>query len=289
MKKIGKNIELFLIDGEPNGRMTCELSNWRGRAYLIPRIKIKDCDDRPDLKNPGVYLLFGENETGKDLIYIGEAEEVYKRLKEQLQRDFWTVAIVFVGVDGNLNKAYIKYLENRLFDLAKTVNRYQIENKDIPTLSSISESKRAEMEEFIQNIKILVNILGHKVFEEKRETKAFGQQTRETFYIKSARGADAQGEPTSDGFVVFKGSKVAISTVPLITSNFKKLREEFIENGIITKNNETLEFSEDHVFSSPSAAAVMVLGRSANGLTEWKLNDGTMLRDFELEKNKNAS
>jgi hypothetical protein len=285
MTKFGKTIKLFLIDGEPNGRMTCELSNWTGKAYIIPRIKIKDCTDRPDLNNPGVYLLLGKNETGKELIYIGEAETVYKRLIQHLtQKDFWTEAIVFISKDENLNKAHIKYLENRLYDLAKTVNRYQIENTSIPTLSSIAESDRSEMEEFIQNVKILVNTLGHKVFEVKREYKSHLQQAKETFFIKAVRGADSQGEPTSDGFVVFKSSKIASSTVPSITNNFRRLREELLEIGIIAKINNDLEFSEDHVFSSPSTAAAIVLGRNANGLTEWKLKDGTTLKDFETEK-----
>jgi hypothetical protein len=285
MRKFGKTIKLFLIDGEPNGRMTCELSNWTGKAYKIPRIKIKDCNDRPDLTNPGVYLLFGKNETGKDLVYIGEAEIVYKRLTQHLtQKDFWTEAIVFISKDENLNKAHIKYLENRLYDLAKIVNRYHVDNNTVPTQSSIAESDREEMEEYIENIKILINTLGHKVFEDKRENKSHQQQAKETFYIKSARGADAQGEPTSDGFVVFKGSKVSDSTVPSITQNFNRLRDELIEMGVITQNNEEFEFAEDHVFSSPSTAAVMVMGRNANGLTEWKLKDGTTLKDFEINE-----
>jgi len=285
MKKFGKTIKLFLIDGEPNGRMTCELSNWTGKAYKIPRIKVKDCTDRSDLVNPGVYLLFGKNETGKDLVYIGEAETVFKRLTQHLtQKDFWTEAIIFISKDENLNKAHIKYLENRLFELAKAVNRYQVDNNTIPTQSSIAESDRAEMEEFIENIKILINTLGHKVFEEKREIKSPQQQAKETFYIKAARDADAQGEPTSDGFVVFKGSKVASSTVPSITQNFKRLRKELIESGVISKTNGEYELSEDHVFSSPSTAAVIVMGRNANGLTEWKLKDGTTLKEFESEK-----
>jgi hypothetical protein len=285
--KFGKTIKLFLIDGEPNGRITCELSNWTGKAYKIPRIKIKDCTDRHDLINPGVYLLFGKNETGKDLVYIGEAETVYKRLTQHLtQKDFWTEAIVFISKDENLNKAHIKYLENRLFEIAKSVNRYQIDNSSIPTQSSIAESDRAEMEEFIDNIKILINTLGHKVFEEKRETKSPQQQAKETFYIKATRGADSQGEPTSDGFVVFKGSKVANSTVPSITQNFTRLRNELIESGVIKKINGEFEFTEDYVFSSPSTASVIALGRNANGLTEWKLKDGTTLKEFETKENK---
>lgn len=283
--KFGKTIKLFLIDGEPNGRMTCELSNWTGKAYKIPRIKIKDCRDRPDLTNPGVYLLFGKDETGQDLVYIGEAETVFKRLTQHLtQKDFWNEAIVFISKDENLNKAHIKYLENRLFEIAKTVNRYQIDNNSTPSQSSIAESDRAEMEEFIENIKILINTLGHKVFEEKRAIKSPQRQAQETFYIKAARGADAQGEPTSDGFVVLKGSKVASSIVPSLTQSFKRLRDELIDKGVIRQNNGTLEFTDDYVFSSPTAAAVMVMGRNANGLTEWKLKDNTTLKDFETEK-----
>lgn len=157
MKKFGKTIKLFLIDGDPNGRMTCELSNWTGKAYKIPRIKIKDCSDRSDLSNPGIYLLFGKNESGKELVYIGEAEVVLKRLNQHLtQKDFWNEAIVFISKDENLNKAHIKYLENGLYEIAKSVNRYQIDNSTIPTQSSIAESDRAEMEEFIENIKILI-------------------------------------------------------------------------------------------------------------------------------------
>lgn len=285
MKKFGKTIKLFLIDGDPNGRMTGELSNWTGKAYKIPRIKVKDCIDRPDLNNPGVYLLFGKDETGKDLVYIGEAETVLKRLTQHLtQKDFWNEAIIFISKDENLNKAHIKYLENGLYETAKNVNRYQIDNSTIPTQSSIAESDRAEMEEFIENIKILINTLGHKVFEDKREVKTRQQQDQETFYISAARGADAQGEPTSDGFVVLKGSKVADSTVPSITSNFKRLRDTLIENGIIKKTNGIFEITEDYVFSSPSTAAVIVLGRNANGLTEWRLKDGTTLKVFESKK-----
>jgi hypothetical protein len=109
--KFGKTIKIFLIDGDPNGRMTCELSNWTGKAYKIPRNKIKDCKDRPDIFNTGIYILFGKNQENKDSVYIGEAESVLNRLNQHLgQKDFWNEAIVFVSKDENLNKAHVKYL-----------------------------------------------------------------------------------------------------------------------------------------------------------------------------------
>lgn len=279
--KFGKTIKIFLIDGDPNGRMTCELSNWSGKAYKIPRIKIKDCSDRIDLVGTGVYLLFGRNDEGKEQVYIGEAESILKRLIQQLtQKEFWNEAIVFISKDENLNKAHIKYLENRLHEIAKSANRYILDNSVIPTQSSISESDRSEMEEFIEYIKMLVNTLGHKVFDEKREIKP--KQKQATFFIKAARGADGQGEPTSDGFVVFKGSKAAASIVASMTSNFKNLREKLIKEGVLIDKKDYFEFSDDYIFSSPSTAAVIVMGRNANGLTEWKNKDSTTLRDYEI-------
>lgn len=278
--KFGKTIKIFLIDGDPNGRMSCELSNWSGKAYKIPRIKIKDCTDRNDLTSTGVYLLFGKDEDGKDKVYIGEAESILKRLNQQLtQKDFWNEAVIFISKDENLNKAHIKYLENRLHEIAKSVNRYKVENSVVPTQSSISESDRAEMEEFIDYVKLLVNTLGHKVFDGKREIKP--KQKQETFFIKAARGADGQGEPTSDGFVVFKSSKAAASVVASMTPNFITLRKKLIEEGVLIDKVEYFEFSDDYIFSSPSTAAVIVMGRNANGLTEWKNKEGKTLKDFE--------
>jgi Domain of unknown function (DUF4357) len=278
--KFGKTIKIFLIDGDPNGRISCELSNWSGKAYKIPRIKIKDCTDRDDLTSTGVYLLFGKDEEGKDQVYIGEAESILKRLNQQLtQKDFWNEAIIFISKDENLNKAHIKYLENRLHDIAKSANRYKIDNSIIPTQSSISESDRAEMEEFIEYIKMLVNTLGHKVFDEKREFKP--KQKQETFFIKAARGAEGQGEPTSDGFVVFKNSKAAATIVNSMTPNFITYRQKLIDERILIDRGDHFEFSDDYIFSSPSTAAVMVMGRNANGLTEWKNNAGKTLKEFE--------
>src|SRR5690606_9454729 len=230
--KFGKTIKIFLIDGDPNGRMSCELSNWSGKGYKIPRIKIKDCTDREDLTSTGVYLLFGKDEDGKDKVYIGEAESILKRLNQQLtQKEFWNEAIVFISKDENLNKAHIKYLENRLHEIAILTNRYKVDNSIVPTQSSISESDKAEMEEFIENVKMLVNTLGHKVFEEKRKFKS--KQKQATFFIKAARGADGQGEPTSDGFVVLKGSKAAVSIVNSMTSNFISLRQKLIDENVL--------------------------------------------------------
>ena len=163
----GKVIKLFLVDGTPNGRWICELSNWTGIAYKIPRSMIKESENRTELSSPGVYFLFGYDDVNdKPLIYIGEAEDIIKRLKQHLEKkDNWNEAIAFISKDSNLNKAHIKYLENQFYGIAKECDRYSIDNSNTPTKSSVSEAEQSELEEFIYNAKILVNALGHKTFE----------------------------------------------------------------------------------------------------------------------------
>lgn len=225
----------------------------------------------------------GKDAEGKDQVYIGEAEEVYKRLTQHLnQKDFWNEVIVFISKDENLNKAHIKYLESRMYDIANTIKRYKLDNSSFPTQSSISESDRAEMEEFLDNVKLLVNTLGHKVFEEKREFQSRSQQN--IFFISAPRGANAQGQPTSEGFVVFKGSKIANDIVPSFSPQMQNLRERLQASGIIKVTDGIWEITEDYIFGSPSTAAAIVMGRSANGLTEWKMPNGRTLKGFESEE-----
>ncbi len=280
----GKKITLFLIDGIPNGRITCELSNWTGKAYKIPRIYLPISSKREELKKPGIYFLFGKDEENNEVVYIGEAEVLFDRLKQHLsQKDFWNETITFISKDDNLNKAHIKYLESRLFEIAKKVKRYKIKNGTKPTMSSISEPDKAEMEEFIENIKMLTNTLGHKVFEEIRGD--YNKKINKEFIIKAARGADAKGIPTSSGFVVLKNSKIAKTTVQSYPKSFMQIRKKLQNNGVIKEKNNKLIFIEDFEFTSPSTAAAIVMGRNANGLTEWKLKNGTTLKEYESKNN----
>ena len=198
------------------------------------------------------------------------------------QKDFWNEAIVFVSKDDNLNKAHIKYLENRLYEIAKYVKRYKIENTVIPTQSSISESDKSEMEEYLENIKILVNALGHKLFEGRRENQSFINKVTQEFILTNPReDSNAIGLPTSEGFVVFKGSILSKSTTPKIPLGILKVREELIKTGKAVLVNENYQLSEDFVFNSPSQAASVLLGKSANGLTEWRIESGVNLKDYE--------
>jgi hypothetical protein len=140
------------------------------------------------------------------------------------------------------------------------------------------------MEEFLSNIKILVNILGYKVFEELRESENIEVEARKTFSIEAIRGANGQGKPTSDGFVVFANSQIADPVTKTFPKGMAKLRQQLFDEDVIAVKDGQYILMQDYLFSSSSAAAMIVMGRNANGLSEWKLKDGTTLKEFESKE-----
>ena len=272
---VGKSISLFLIDGTVDGVIACELFNWTGKGYKIPRTLLKTVADREDLKKAGVYFLVGHDESDQPLVYIGEAEEVYKRITQHQEKDFWTEVLAFVSKDENLNKAHVKYLEYTLHKDASDAGRYSLHNGNTPTKPAISEPERAVMLEFAENLRVMVGTLGYKLFEPLVTTKQTDRQ--DVYHIDAARGAAARGVPTSEGFVVLRGSKVATSEVPSTPGPIKVKRSALIAESSIVD----WVIVKDLLFSSPSLAAAVVLGRSANGQVEWKLKDGASLKDSQ--------
>ena len=170
-----KTIKLFLQDGDPNERIICELSNWDGIAYKIPKAMLKESKGLKYISNTGVYLFFGEKEE-IPYAYVGESENLYDRLIQHLNddKDFWTECVAFTRKDNSLNKAHIKYIENILYKEAKKAARYEVDNGLTPTQSSLSEYEEAEMKEIIDNIKMLTNSLGYKVFSYTEKKKWIG-------------------------------------------------------------------------------------------------------------------
>lgn len=70
----GWTISLYLINGYVTGAIKCTLPNWTGVIYKIPRTELEACKTREDLKQSGVYFLFGKSdETGESVVYVGQA------------------------------------------------------------------------------------------------------------------------------------------------------------------------------------------------------------------------
>lgn len=294
----GKSINLFLMDGDANGRMKCTLANWTGIAYKIPRTEIDKCKERDDLKQSGVYFLFGtSDQTGKPVVYIGQAgarkngEGILNRLQEHKRnpdKDYWTEAVVFTTSNNSFGPTEISYLENRFCNLAIAAKRYEVKNGNDPTSGNITEEKESELEEFLDYAKLIMGTLGHKVFIPLTKTESssllteaekeeIGEDT--IFYLSRAIKQynitiHAQARQTAEGFVVLSGSIVSPKDDNTIQPGVKEKRK----NAMVDANH---ILQEDVLFSSPSSAAMFVIGKSANGWTSWKTKDGKTLHDLE--------
>ncbi|MBK6088506.1 GIY-YIG nuclease family protein [Ruminococcus difficilis] len=275
-----KTIQMIIFDNNPNGMIMCELSNWNGRVFKVARAELNSFYTRNESVYTGVYFLFGRDDDNNETIYIGEAENMQRRLKQHLNdANYWNDVIVVISKDNILNKAHVKYLENLFYSLAINSGRATIVNSNVPTKSSVSEYDEAMLEEFISNSKLLVNTLGYKVFDTIEETTVKDNNRAEIkLYIKTKKGADAAGSIVADGFVVYRGSKVSATFTKSFT--YHKQRDKLIENRTIDEN---FTFSKDYIFSSPSTAASIVMGRNANGLTEWVTQDGVSLKHLQEE------
>lgn len=275
----GKTIELFLVNGTADSIITAELSNWNGKAIKIPRTEVKDCN-REDIKSAGVYFLFCKEDDGDDSVYIGEAENIYDRLTQHIrdyqaekEKYYWNEAVTFVGRD--LNKASIRYLENRLVEISRAAGRYIVLTKNTYKNTVMKESQIASMEEFISNIRILISALGYKVL----EPVAIEKQAKELLYCSGKNGTDAKGYLTPEGFVVLQGSQVSMSvnSKTFKESGYFKLKEKLIQEKVIVDGI----MMKDALFNSPTAAADIVLGSYVSGLDYWKTKDGISIKELD--------
>ena len=278
----GKTIELFLVNGTADSLITAELSNWNGKAIKIPRIEIASCS-REDITQAGVYFLFCKEDDDSDSVYIGEAENVKERLVQHLrdyqsekEKYYWNSAVIFVGRD--LNKALIRYLENRFVDIARKCKRYLVLTKNTYRNTVMKESQIAVMEEFIDNVQILINALGYKVLEPLVQAESADSSVGDDVLYLTSGSVHASGRVTAEGFVVFAGATVNEKTsAKSLSAGMQKLRQKLFEAGKVDK----LVTTEDILFSSSSAAADFILGYSISGPKTWKTSDGRSLKELE--------
>lgn len=278
----GKSIELFLVNGTADSLITAELSNWNGKAIKIPRIEVTSCK-REDITQAGVYFLFCKEDDGSDSVYIGEAENVKDRLIQHLrdyqaekEKYYWSTAVIFVGRD--LNKALIRYLENRFVEIARNSKRYIVLTKNTYRNTVMKESQIAVMEEFIDNVKILINALGYKLLEPFSQVESPASEADDEMLFLTSGSAKATGKVTTEGFVVFEDAIINEKTsTKSLSAGMQKLRQTLIDSDKV-QNWKTTEVI---LFSSSSAAADFILGYSVSGPQMWKTKDGRTLKDIE--------
>ena len=270
------SIKLFLIKGSATGLRAAEISNWSGKALACSRSELSDLAQRDESSRPGVYILIGTDpDSGEPAAYVGETEEVGKRLKQHLTRDFWNQALVFVSKDENLTKGHIKYLEDKLIRLGLEAKRGVLQNAQ-SSGSKLPEADQAEMDAFLENILKLLPVLGTSLFMPAADVATRGQPR----LVCTVKGLAAYGQRTEAGFVVFKGSE-AVAEHRESAGPFIGHREKLLEIGVLEQRGDSLVFTRDYEFSSPSFAAGAVCGGHMNGLTAWKTEAGMTLKKLE--------
>ncbi len=280
--KIGRTITLYLVDANPNGLICAYLSNWNGQCIKIPRNLLSESKDRNEVNNSGIYFLFGSSEDNNDFpqVYVGEAENVYKRLSQHIKdKEFWSEAIVFSSKDDNLTKAHIRYLEQRLISILRQNSNYELVNTNDGNSTKLPEYSISDMEVYLENIKMILPTLGFDVFTkvEKLDRKKNKQFNLELKHVR------AKGLLSDNGFVVIKGSEVSIDMKESLSLGYRKKRENLIATSVISEVNNKLIFNIDMEFKSPTEAAAIIAGYSINGRQYWKNSDGKTIKDIEEE------
>ena len=285
---------MFLMDGEVTGKIKCTLSNWTGVIYKIPRIQLADLKSRDEMKQSGIYFLFGRDEDKqKNITYIGQAtnrkngEGVLLRVQEHTRDshvDYFNDVIILTTQNNSFSPTEISYLENKFTQLAKESGRYIVKNGNEPNPGNVTEEKQSELDEVVENVLMIVGTLGYRVFIPM--TTKVDQQARneveQYLYLKrkmkkSDQIIEAKCERTTEGFVVLEGSQVEMIDSPAIPTSLKELRKELIKANVIKGGI----LQEKHLFSSPSYAAAFVLGMNTNGRMDWKDKDGKTLKELE--------
>jgi len=246
-----------------------------------PRNKLKEIKQRPECNKPAVYFLVGKESEEALLFtaYIGEAENLWNRLStHDGSKDFWQTAIAFVSKDNSLTKAHVRYLESRCLVLATKAKRFNLENSTESTLPSLSEADIAEMEEFLENLKLLFSALGYPILQEviSKEQKNIS----DPLFTCKGKDALATGRMTNDGFVVYKDSTATTDISKAVIDRNQKIIERLLKNNYLEKLNDGLYiFVRDYVFNSPSAASDITLGNSSSGWKKWKTESGKTLEE----------
>jgi len=282
---MSKTIITYLIDWEPTGIKTVEFSNRLIKWIYIPRKDFKRALEREELKNSWVYLLLWEDEEWNLLAYIWQATILWKRLSDHYKdtnKDFWNIAIAFTYKDGTLNESDINFIERELINEAKVAWRYKIKNWNWWNNWLIQEYRIPDMIEFINDLKILLESLGFKLFKKLVDNKEL--ENEDNIYYLTARWSNAKWVYTNEWFIVLKWSRWPKTLVDSMIKNkwyaFRN-RPKLMEKWIIKEDGDEIVFQEDYLFKSPSWASDIIVWRSTNWWLLWKNKKWITLDEIE--------
>lgn len=277
-----QTIQIFLPAGDPRGMRVAEITTRIVRVVEVPRSQLADFLKLPEAQQVGVYFLMGElSEARLPRAYIGQSGNVGSRLVQHNQnKDFWNRALVVISLTNSLTQTHALFLEWWAIAEATRAGRYSLENGNAGSQPYTPAPLQADCHEIHETAATLLATLGQPIFEPLIQNASTGDgkaKPTELFYCKGPE-ASGVGEYTSEGFVVHKGSTARVGNVASIQgTSQERFRAQLVTDGVLTQQGSQYVFTRDTLFSSPSMAAIAVLGRSANGWIEWKTEHGQTL------------
>ncbi|WP_444461743.1 GIY-YIG nuclease family protein [Rhodobacter capsulatus] len=279
----GRTIQLFLVDGTPNGLRKATIHGWTGLIFVATTSTFGALTSRRELDRTGIYLLAGPDpeKEGGTRVYIGSANSVQERIKQSaVQRDFWEIAIAVTTSDDDLSKGHVEYLEARLIELATQAQRVALDNGNNPASQRrrLPEADQANMEQFLANLKIMLPVIGLDLLKPQPRAASLVSTPVEQrtsgevkFEMRHKTGVQATAVEEDGEFIVLEGSQ-ALSNTGHVQQSYGRLKRSLVDQGILVPSAPNmLVFAKPHAFNSPSAAAAVVLDRNSNGRIEWKV------------------
>ncbi len=298
---VGRSLELYYIEGRPDGMVTAELFNWTGHVLMFPRTQLSGALARAEAGYAGVYMLLGDRD-GEPLAYIGEGEDIGARIRQHdVKKEWWTSAVLVTASANKLNKAHVRYLEARLISHAKSIGHTPLDNLTAPVLPILSEADIAKMEAFLENLLIVLPAVRVDMFIQRaRSARTVTSATPvraltspqevgvggTRFVLESRKhGLRASAVLTDGEFVVEAGSMSRLEWTGLDHHTYASLYAELRRSGVLMEEGVHCVFTQDYAFRSPSAAAAAVNGRASNGQLDWRTADGGLTyKDWEARQ-----
>jgi hypothetical protein len=283
------SINTFLADGDPEGVVFTQMSNWTGQAIKIPRKLFLESANIAELRGPGLYLLFGQQTDNPNdkLAYVGETNSLTKRISQHLydtDKSFFETIICFCSKDENLTVSHTKYLEQKLIELLSQSSRLRLVNCSEGSTPNLPRMMKAEMDAYFDNMKIILPTLGYPFLYAYAQTPRGNKKKPATVYYLKIGTCKATAVLTSNGIEIKKGSEMKTEEAHSLSKGCTRIRKMLIRKNIVSRKGRKYIFNVRYEFASPSAAAAIVLGYPINGRTTWKDKQGKSIKEIEEER-----
>lgn len=291
-------INITLLNGTAEGALKCVNKAHDGIIYRIKRDDVNNYTDEAELKQCGIYFLFGIRD-GKSTVYIGQANTrkngngVLGRVCEHKKpsEDYWTDAFILISSKNAIGATELNYLENQFCNKTIEAGAFSIANVVDPNTGNYSDEVEITMDALIEYTAVVLKVLGYDLF--KRNVSADDSAEKqlkshssgvELFLTQTGsgegRGCQITCLASEEGFLLLKNSIVAMIPSEGCPQGTLDKRKEHKTD--IDKTGKVLR---DISFSSSSALAKFVTLSSVNGKILLKNAEGVTLKEL-LEQKK---